>query len=71
MCMCCAPTPCERIPHVKGMCKASTLFACCMLAVMCAGAGPSERTAASAVAAIDHLPKQDAIRMLALDCGGR
>jgi hypothetical protein len=36
-----------------------------------AGAGPSERTAASAVAAIDHLPKQEALRILALQCGGR
>lgn len=36
-----------------------------------AGAGPSERTAASAVAAIDHLPKQEALRILAMECGGR
>jgi hypothetical protein len=37
----------------------------------CAGAGATERMSAGAVAAIDHLPKQDAIRMLALECGGR
>eukprot|EP00879_Flechtneria_rotunda_P016785 GHRR01017568.1.p1 GENE.GHRR01017568.1~~GHRR01017568.1.p1 ORF type:complete len:620 (+),score=238.42 GHRR01017568.1:338-2197(+) len=36
-----------------------------------AGAGPSERTAASAVAAIDHLPKQEAVRLLTIECGGR
>lgn len=40
-------------------------------ALTAAGAGPSERTAASAVAAIDHLPKQEALRILALQCGGR
>eukprot|EP00878_Enallax_costatus_P035376 GHUV01039415.1.p1 GENE.GHUV01039415.1~~GHUV01039415.1.p1 ORF type:complete len:290 (+),score=75.10 GHUV01039415.1:1376-2245(+) len=40
-------------------------------ALSAAGAGPAERTAASAVAAIDHLPRHDAVRILVYECGGR
>lgn len=35
------------------------------------GAGPTERCAASAVAAIDHMPRGEAVRMLMIECGGR
>ncbi|WIA18855.1 hypothetical protein OEZ85_003533 [Tetradesmus obliquus] len=40
-------------------------------ALTAAGAGPNERCTASAVAAIDHLPRNEAVRMLLLECGGR